>query len=410
MGALASSGGVPVRAVPWPEWPVADASEREKLLNVLESGHWWSTEGSEVTAFETEFAAFCGAGSCMAVTNGSHAIEVALLAAGIGAGDEVIVPDYTFFATAAAVAAVNAVPMPVDIDPATLCIDPDAVAAAISHRTRAVIAVHLAGHPADLDRLGALCARYDLVLLEDCAHAHGSRWRDRPVGSFGAAGTFSFQQSKLMTAGEGGAVVSTDAGLAARIRSYADCGRRPGEWFYSHFALGGNCRLSEWQAAVLRAQLARFPAQNARRNANALYLNDALAEIPGVRPQQRDPRTTSQGHYCYVVTLDEATFGLSRDLVHDALVAEGMPLTVSYPPIHRIAAFTQPEGLAPRHRDCAGWPDYAALSLPHSRAAAATTLWFRHALLLGERADVAQLVEALDKVRRHADEVRKRVG
>lgn len=409
MAVLAMNGGTPVRTAPWPRWPVADAHERDNLQSVLDSGHWWSTEGTQVAAFEAEFAAFCSTGSCMAVTNGSHAIEVALLAAGIGAGDEVIVPDYTFFATAAAAAAVNAVPVPVDIDPATFCIDPDAVAAAIGPRTRAVVAVHLAGHPADLDRLGELCARRDLVLIEDCAHAHGSRWRDRPVGSFGAAGTFSFQQSKLMTAGEGGAIVSNDQALAERIRSFADCGRRPGEWFYSHFALGGNCRLSEWQAAVLRAQLTRFPEQNARRNANARFLNEALAAIPGVRPQRRDPRTTSQGHYCYVVAIDADAFGLPRDLVHEALVAEGMPLTVSYPPIHRTAAFTDPDGLAPRHRDRAGWPDYRAMSLPHSRAAAADTLWFRHALLLGERADANQLVEALDKVRRHADEIHNRV-
>lgn len=288
MAVLAMNGGTPVRTAPWPSWPVADAHERGNLQSVLDSGHWWSTEGTQVAAFEAEFAAFCATGSCMAATNGSHAIEIALLAAGIGAGDELIVPDYTFFATAAAVAAVNAVPIPVDIDPATFCIDPDTVVAAIGTRTRAVITVHLAGHPADLDRLGELCARHDLVLIEDCAHAHGSRWRDRPVGSFGAAGTFSFQQSKFMTAGEGGAVVSSDQALA-----------------------------------------------------------------------------------------------------------EGMPLTVSYPPIHRIAAFTDPDGLAPRHRDRSGWPDFSAMSLPHSRAAAAGTLWFRRALLLGERADADQLVEAL---------------
>jgi dTDP-4-amino-4,6-dideoxygalactose transaminase len=248
----------------------------------------------------------------MAVTNGTHAIEVALAAAGIGEGDEVIVPDYTFFATASAVATVNAIPVPVDIDPDTFCIDPDAAERAIGPRTRAIIAVHLAGHPADLDRLGDLCTRHGLALIEDCAHAHGSSWRGQPVGGHGTAGTFSFQQSKLITAGEGGAIVARDDATAARIRSFADCGRLPGEWFYSHFALGGNFRLSEWHAAVLRAQLARFPEQNRRRNEHARFLNAELASIPGVRPQKRDPRTTSQGYYCYVVAIDAAEFGAPR--------------------------------------------------------------------------------------------------
>jgi len=407
MGKLALTGGTPVRTTAWPDWPQHDAAELNNLTDVLGSGRWWSTEGRQVAAFESEWAAFSGVPHCMAVTNGTHALEVALLAAGVGAGDEVIVPDYTFFATAAAAATVNAVPIPVDIDPGTYCIDPAAVEHAISPRTRAVIAVHLAGHPADLDRLTAICARHDLVLLEDCAHAHGSSWRGTPVGGFGAAGTFSFQQSKLLTAGEGGAIVAGDGEMAARIRSFGDCGRLPGEWFYSHFALGGNFRLSEWQAAVLRAQLARFPAQNQRRNEHALFLNAELSKIPGVRPQRRDPRTTSQGYYCYLVAIDDAEFGLPRDRVHEALIAEGLPLTVSYPPIHRIAAFTTPGALAPRHRDTSHWPDYRALGLPHSRAAAATTLWFRHALLLGSRADAACLVEALAKIHRHADELRR---
>jgi dTDP-4-amino-4,6-dideoxygalactose transaminase len=406
MDKLALKGGTPVRTAGWPAWPQHDSTEREGLVRVLDSAHWWSTEGNEVRAFEAEWAGFCGVPHCMAVTNGTHAIEVALLAAGIGAGDEVIVPDYTFFATAAAAATVNAIPVPVDIDPDTFCIDPAAAERAIGPRTRAIVAVHLAGHPADLDRLGELCARHDLALIEDCAHAHGSSWRGIPVGGHGTAGTFSFQQSKLLTAGEGGAIVARDAAVAGRIRSFADCGRLPGEWFYSHYALGGNFRLSEWQAAVLRAQLARFPEQNRQRNAHALFLNAELARIPGVRPQWRDPRATSQGYYCYVVAIDEAAFGASRDQVHAALVAEGMPLTVSYPPIHRIAAFTRPDGLAPRHRDPTHWPDYRALDLPHSRAAAATTLWFRHALLMGSRADAATLVEALAKVQRHAGELR----
>ena len=285
MGQLAITGGTPVRTAPYPRWPQWDSSEREQLLDVLESGKWWATEGSKAPEFEAAWARFVRTRHCVAVTNGTHALEVSLLGLGVGEGDEVIVTDYTFFASASAVACVNAVPVLVDVDPHTFCIDPDAVEAAITPRTRAIIAVHLAGHPADLDRLTAICTRRGLALIEDCAHAHGSAWNGTPVGGFGAAGTWSFQQSKLMTAGEGGAITIQDPQTAASIRSYTDCGRRPGEWFYSHFALGGNYRMTEWQAAMLLAQLERFPQQHRTRNENALYLNAELSKLPGVFPQ-----------------------------------------------------------------------------------------------------------------------------
>lgn len=402
---LAINGGTPVRAQPYPTWPQWDAAERVGLDEVLQSGVWWSTEGTKVRAFEAAWAAFSQANHCVAVTNGTHALEVALLGAGIGEGDEVIVTDYSFLASASAIVTINAVPVLVDIDPRTFCIDPAQVAAAITPRTRAVVAVHIAGHPADVDALGALCAAHNLALIEDCAHAHGSSWSGRPVGTFGAAATFSFQQSKLLTAGEGGAIVVDDEALAAEIRSFADCGRRPGEWFYRHFTLGGNFRMTEWQAAVLLAQLARFPEQHRLRNANALFLNAELQKIPGVIPQWRDQRTTAQGYYCYLVRIDEAAFGASRDAVRDALVAEGIPMTMSYPQIQHLDAFASGTGFAPRQRARYRHPDYANQHLPVSQLAAATTLWCKHQLLMGERSDAACLVEALAKIHAHRDEL-----
>ena len=405
MDDLALFGGAPVRSEPYPHWPDWDDTERNGLLEVLDSGRWWSSQGTKVKEFESAWASFCGVDETIAVTNGTHAIEVALLGLGIGAGDEVIVTDYTFLASASAVATVNAIPVLVDVDPSTFCIDVDAVEAAITPRTRAVVAVHLAGHPADLDRLTALCDRHDLVLIEDCAHAHGSEWNGVPVGGHGDAGTFSFQQSKLMTAGEGGAITVRDAAAAEQVRSFSDCGRRKGEWFYSHFVLGGNYRMTEWQGAVLLAQLGRFPDWNERRNKNALTLNDSLARIPGVVPQHRDARVTSQGYYCYVVRIDEETFGAPRDAVREALLAEGMSLTMSYPSVHLLDVFAD-QMLAPRHRDLTGWPDYRTLDLPVTRDLAATSLWFNHNTLMAEDAD--DVVEAMAKVQRNASKLRGR--
>jgi dTDP-4-amino-4,6-dideoxygalactose transaminase len=179
---------------------------------------------------------------------------------------------------------VNAVPVLVDVEFGTGCIDPAAVEAAITPRTRAVIAVHIAGHPADMDALSTICKKHGLALIEDCAHAHGSSWNNKPVGTLGDAGSYSFQSSKLMTGGEGGAVIARDPAVAAKVRSFSDCGRRPGEWFYSHYALGGNYRMTEWQGAILLAQLSRFGVQQTIRASNANLLNEELALIPGVHP------------------------------------------------------------------------------------------------------------------------------
>lgn len=402
MSALAIRGGAPVRSRPFPGWPVHDESERRRLEEVLDSGRWWSSEGAAVREFEAAWGTFHRTPPAVACTNGTHAIELLLAAAGVGEGDEVIVPGWSFLATISAVLMVNARPVLVDVDPGTGCIDVGQVEDAITGRTRAVLAVHIAGHPADMGRLVEVCARHGLALLEDCAHAHGSSWEGQPVGTFGKGGSYSFQASKLMTAGEGGAVVSPDETVLAAARSLADCGRRPGQWFYSHYVLGGNYRMTEWQGAVLLAQLERFGPQQARRNENSQWLNSALSAIPGVEPQRRDPRTTSQGNYCYVVRIDPAVVGATREAVRKALVAEGIPLTMSYPPLHHLELFADPDGLQPRFR---GLNDIGKAELPVTERLAAETLWFKTAVLMGERQDCQDVVDAVAKVVEHAQEL-----
>ncbi len=406
MPQLAIKGGTPVRSGAYPAWPFADGRERELLLEVLDCGNWWSSQGTKVKEFEAAWGRLHGTEPAVAVTNGTHTLELALMALGIGEGDEVIVPDWSFIATVSAVLMVNAVPVIVDVDPHTGCIDPELVENAIGPRTAAVIAVHVAGHPADMDRLTEICARRSLVLIEDAAHAHGSTWNGQPVGTIGDAGSFSFQASKLMTAGEGGAVVSRRPDVLGAVRSFGNCGRLPGAWFYAHYRLGGNFRMTEWQGAVLLAQLERFPEQQRKRSANANYLNEALAQIPGVHPQRRDPRCTSQGNYCYVVRIDADVFGATREQTRLALGAEGIPLTMAYPSLHSLDCFVDPDGLAPRYRKSRSLiPDYATQELPVTDRLAAQTLWFTTAILMGTRRDCDDVVTAVRKVHDHASEL-----
>ena len=396
-------GGTPIRQVDYPSWPIWDEGERMGLLDVLEQGGWWQGDGNVAATFATEFAAYHGAAYGMALTNGTHTLEAALVACDIGEGDEVIVPGMTFVASATAAFAVNATPVLVDIDPDTLCIDPAAAEAAITPRTKAIIAVHVAGAACDLDALIELCSRRGLRLIEDCAHAHGTFWRSRGVGSWGDFGSFSMQQSKLMTAGEGGVLICNDEKLRDRAWAYADCGRVKGEWFYHHATVGSNLRMTEWQGAVLLAQLHRFPEQNRVRNENAVALNAALDEIPGIRSPRRDNRMDSQGNYCFIFHYDSEHFaGLRLRTLEAALAAEGIPMGVSYPSLSDLAVFRS-TNFGPRLRNSAPTIDYTSIHLPRAEAAAASTVWLQHRLLLAEREDVLDVARAVARISAHAE-------
>ena len=344
MSELALLGGKKSKTKPFPVWPQYDDAEREALMQVLESRVWWRTPGTRTLEFEQAFAKYHGAKHGIAVTNGTAAIEVVMAALGIGPGDEVIIPDFTFVATASAVLFAGAMPVMVDVSAETHCIDPDLVEAAITPRTKAIIAVHMGGHPADLDRLGGIAAKHNLALVEDSSHAHSTEWRGRRIGTFGSAGTFSFQSSKLMTAGEGGIVITNDDQVERMARSVHDCGRMPGEWFYSHYIYGSNYRLSEWQGAVLHAQLGRLDQQTQHRHRNARLLDQLLGKIAGITPQTLDSRCTRNGHYAYIFNVDHGAFaGISTEDFIKALNAEGIPTQASYPPVHELDVFRSGE-------------------------------------------------------------------
>ena len=404
MPKLAIQGGSSAKSKPFPDWPIYDDLERDALNEVLESREWWRTEGTKTLEFEQRFAAYHQAKHGIAVTNGTHAIEVALAAAGIGPGDEVIVPNATFVATASAVLFAGALPVPVDVSADSYCIDPELAEAAINENTKAIIAVHLGGRPADMDQLTAVAQKYDIALLEDAAHAHGSEWRGRKVGAFGIGGTFSFQASKTITAGEGGMIISNDDDFERLARSTHDCGRMPGEWFYSHYIYGSNYRLSEWQGAVLLAQLTRLDEQTARRNANGRLLDRMLGEIAGITPQSHDARVTRNGHYAYIFHLDTRAFaGISNQQFVDALEAEGIPTQAPYPPIHKLDVFT-----SGAYRDRLSGAqaqanhDFLMDAFPNSFRESDETVWITQNALLGDEEDMTEIVAAIQKIQENA--------
>ena len=407
MAQLALKGGKKTKQRPFPIWPQYDDAERKALIEVLESRIWWRTPGTRTLAFEQEFADFHGAKHGIAVTNGTAALEVVMSALGIGVGDEVIIPDFTFVATASAVLYAGAMPVMVDVSPETYCIDPQLAEAAITSRTKAIIAVHMGGHPADLDALMALARKKGLALIEDSSHAHATEWKGKRIGAHGTAGTFSFQASKLMTAGEGGMIVSNDDKFERQARSVHDCGRMPGQWFYSHYINGSNYRLSEWQGAVLSAQLKRLDSQTQRRHQNARLLDKLLSQTPGITPQQLDPRCTRNGHYAYIFHVDAKHFsGANTENLIQAVNAEGIPNQASYPPVHALDVFQNGE-YRKRLSGAQATEAHGFLKAqyPVTHRAAWETIWIPQPALLGDEEDIQEIAAAWSKIQKHAKEL-----
>lgn len=384
----------------FPCWPISDERELVAVQAVLESGEWWRMAGSQVVEFEKEFAAYHNASHGLAVTNGTQAIELALAALDIGQGDEVIIPAYTFISTATAVLCAQATPVLVDVNYDTYCLDPASLATAITPRTRAIIPVHMAGHVADMDAILAIAGQHNLHVIEDAAHAHGAAWKGKRVGTMQSGGIYSFQAGKLMTAGEGGLILSNDAKFIEKCFLYGNCGRPRTDRTYQHSVLGTNCRMTELQAAVLRIQLLRLEEQNARREDNAARLNQMLSEVPGITPQGRDPQVTLHPHYMYMFRYDSSEFrGLARQQLVDALIEQGVPAFVGYPAIHRTPMFRD-RNFGPRWRtDGDLLLDYNAVSCPVAENLGEEIVWLHHRVLLGDEEHLVQVVDALDRAR-----------
>jgi dTDP-4-amino-4,6-dideoxygalactose transaminase len=405
MAKLALRGGSAVRTKPFPPWPIYDEREARGLQAVLESRNWggYPFPNDCARQFGRRFAEYHGARYGVAVANGTVALELALKAAGIGAGGEVIVPAYTWEGTAAAVLFAGAVPVFVDVDPDTYCLDPDLIEAAITPQTKAILPVHLGCRFADLDQILGIAARHGLFVLEDCAHAHGGRWRGKGAGSIGHAGGFSFQTSKLVTAGEGGIVITSDIDLADAVIRLANCGRPARRESRARPVLGHNYRMTEFQAAILLAQLERLAAQTAVRERHTRRLEEGLRRIAGISLLPRDERLTTQASYHYVFKFHAAAFGgIHRNAFVAALQAEGIPSDGRfYEAVYRSSLF---------EFAAESYPAWAAQRRDYhcpvaERAGYEESVWLPHQLFLGTAEDVDDIVTAIEKIQANISEL-----
>jgi len=373
---------------------------------VMESG--WYIFGEEVEAFEQEFAAYCKARYCIGVGNGLEALHLILRAYGIGQGNEVIVPANTYIASWLAVTYAGATPVPVEPDPTTYNLDGSRIRSAITSRTRAIMPVHFGGQSCDMDAVLDIARRHKLAVVEDAAHGHGSEWRGRKLGALGDGGSFSFQASKNMTAGEGGIVITNDHDLAEKCDSLLWAGRKKGRPWYEFHQLGWNYRMTEFQAAILLVQLERLAEQNERRMDNARYLSQQLATIEGVQPLRWDERATKHSYYLYIMRYDPAAFaGVPRTRFVEALCAEGVPAATGYTfPVYANPMFLNHnfhgKGCPVACQHYGKTVDYAAFAQAcpvTERACYQESVWLEHRLFLGSHSDMDDIVAAVAKVK-----------
>jgi len=413
MSKLALFGGTPVCTRPPTSWPEYNENEHRNLVDVLESRNWggYPFPSSLAKDVAGRFAEFQGARFGILCSNGSVSMETALRAAGIKAGDEVIVPAYTWVATASAAVHLNAVPVFVDIESRNFCLDPNAFESAITDRTRAVIPVHLGSSVADMDRIIEIAREHDLIVVEDCAHAHGAAWRGRGVGSMGDFGSFSFQSSKLVTSGEGGIILTSDQEYAHRCMSLVNCGRK--ETGYDGFegmCFGWNNRLSDLQVAVLAAQVGRLREATIQRAEMLGYFRETLhSRIRGIRVLEPDERMTATATYQVIMRYDKSEFkGVHRDRFLQALLAEGIEMDGPfYVPIYQSTLFDARSDEWPMLKERYGDTVFGAdIQCPVSeKAAYEEAIWMHYPYLRGSREDIEDIVAAMEKLQEYAEEL-----
>lgn len=403
-------GGTPVRTSAFPPWPVYDQLEETALRGVLQSGQWFRGSGRKVGEFEAAYARLTGAKHCVATANGTGALFASLTALDVGPGDEVILSPYTFIATLNVVVLNYALPIFVDSDPESFEIDARKIDAAITERTAALLPVHLGGNPADLDTIMEVARRRKIPVVEDACQAWLAEWRGRKVGTYGTTGCFSFQASKNLNAGEGGAVLTNDDALAEDVYAAHNNNRGRAVTGYNFRYRGtraANLRLTEWQGAMLLAQLTRLEAQSRTREQNAAYLSAQLRQIPGLLPAKMYPGCTRNAYHLYMFRFQPAQFGggLTRAQFIKALAAEGVPCSAGYTPLNKepfiasVLASKAYKRIYPASV-LAQWSERNRC--PANDQLCEEAVWFTQPMLLGPRQDMDDIVAAIRKIHAHA--------
>jgi dTDP-4-amino-4,6-dideoxygalactose transaminase len=381
------------------DWPLFDETDVDCVADIVKSGKWGNPDcGGEVAQFEREFADFCGTKYALTCVNGSVALRLALIACGVRPGDEVIVPPYTFIATASIVIEANCVPVFVDIDPRTYNLDASKIEEAITSRTKAIIPVHFAGQACEMDEILLLARKYSLRVIEDACHAHGAEYKGRKLGSIGDAGCFSFQSSKNLTSGEGGMVVTNDDQLFQMMNSLRNVGRVEGGAWYEHHYAGCNYRITQLQAVLLSSQLKRLEEQTRIRFENGTYLNALLSKIDGITPLSRGLGETIHSYHIYIFKYNKEKFsGLSKVDFSKMLAAEGVPCFMGYPePLYNQPLFQQKNFM------CYAIPetvDYTKVQCPVTeKACYEEAVWIMQNAMLGSRDDMELFASAILKI------------
>ncbi len=419
MAVLAIHGGAPVRDEEFAVWPVFDHNEEDALIEVLRSKKWWrfafgqgvelaepeEGERSQVVLFQEEFARRHECKYGIAAANGTGTLEMGIRAMNLDIGDEIIVPAYTYVASATCVLQNNCLPIFVDIDPDTYNISPEKIEDAITDRTRAIMPVHFGGQPADMDRILAIAGKHDLPVIEDAAHAHGCEWKGQKAGSFGLFSSFSFQASKNMTSGEGGILCTNNHKIAEECESLLWSGRKVGHPWYEFHRLGWNYRMTEFQAAILRQQLERLDEQIRHRERTARYLSRKLESIDGIYPLVHDERTTLHGYHIYMFRYDEPVLELPKEKFIEAIAAEGIPATGGYTfPLYKNPMFLNKcfiNGSFPLGTQYHDDIDYSAFTerCPVSELACnSEAVWLPQNIFLGTEKDMDDVACAIEKV------------
>ena len=404
-------GGRAARTEPFPSWPKFDSREEQALIGVLRGGKWYRGNGQNVNSFEQAYAQLMGAKHCLAAANGTSALLTSLAALDVGPGDEVIVPPYTFVATINVVLARYALPVFVDTDPETFQIDARKIDAAITERTVAIMPVHLGGAAADLDTILATARKHKLPVIEDACQSHLAEWRGRRVGTLGTTGCFSFQASKNLNSGEGGAILTNDEDLIEKCFAFHNNsrGRKTEGYDFSYAGSGLNLRLTEFQGALLVAQMTRLEAQAKLREENAQHLTRLLGEIPGVPPARLHDGCTRNAYHLYMFRYRKEHFaGLPRAAFLKALRAEGIPASGGYSPLNKEPLLKNAlhsrgyQAVYAKER-IARWEERN--QCPANDRLCQEAVWLTQNMLLGARREMEQIAEAVRKIQTHAGEL-----